>query len=468
MIRSLFLSFLLTLTGAAFAQTSYTIDVTKPTHTHQGWGVSLCWWASQCGRYDEQHLDSLITWMVSPEGLNYNIFRYNIGGGDDPQWRNCTPHHCGKGRGKGLRAEMEGFQDERGGAYQWQRDAGQLRVLRMIKARRPDAVFEAFSNSAPYWMTVSGCVAGHDTATVDNLRPDYYEDFAHYLVDVCQHIREAYGITFRTLEPFNEAITNYWRRDGGQEGCHFSSQAQADFLKVLHPVLQSSGLPTVISASDETHVATAVKNLRAYAEAGVLPLIGQYNTHTYGGSEADKLELRELCRQYGVPLWQSETGSGGKGMAGNLGLAHRLIEDVRSLQPLVWCDWQYVEQVGDQWCTVNADSLWQTYKRNRNYYVRQHFTKFIPVGYRFVPTTHPDALAALSPGGHRLVYVLLNRSEAEADVRTEVPQGTVVSDCYVTTEADWMQRSSASSCHQGVLTLRMAPQSIATVVMTLP
>lgn len=71
----------------------------------EGWGISLCWWANMCGSWSEERIDSLVDWLVSPQGLNFRIFRYNIGGGDDPMNRNCTPHHMGKG--KGLRAEME-------------------------------------------------------------------------------------------------------------------------------------------------------------------------------------------------------------------------------------------------------------------------------------------------------------------------------------------------------------------------
>lgn len=104
-----------------------------------------------CGRQSEEHLDSLIGWLTSPDGLNYNIFRYNIGGGDDPLWRNCEPHHAGKG--KGLRAEMEGFLDGADSAYNWGRDEAQQRVTAMIHRRRKDAIFEAFANSAPWWMT---------------------------------------------------------------------------------------------------------------------------------------------------------------------------------------------------------------------------------------------------------------------------------------------------------------------------
>ena len=72
-----------------------------------------------------------------------------------------------------------------------------------IKEKRPDAVFEAFSNSAPYWMTYSGCAAGHADPSKDNLKPEYYELFCDYLIDVCKHYQSAYQINFKTLEPFN-------------------------------------------------------------------------------------------------------------------------------------------------------------------------------------------------------------------------------------------------------------------------
>ena len=170
-----------------------------------GWGVSLCWWAGQCGKWSDQHIDEIVDWMVSPTGLNYSHFRYNIGGGDDPANAHCDQHHMG--RGKGLRAEMEGFKDFSGDDYHWDRDAAQRKIMLKIKEKRPDAVFEAFSNSCPYYMTYSGCVSGNTDGGKDNLKPEYYEEFAHYLVDVCKHYKAEYGIEFKTLEPFNESVT---------------------------------------------------------------------------------------------------------------------------------------------------------------------------------------------------------------------------------------------------------------------
>ena len=388
---------------------SYSVNPEQVAQHWDGWGVSLCWWAGQCGKWDDEKIDEILDWLVSPEGLNYSHFRYNIGGGDDPENRNRELHHMGKG--KGLRAEMEGFKDFTGDQYHWERDSAQRKILLKIREKRPDAVFEAFSNSCPYYMTYSGCVGGNVDGGKDNLKPEYYEEFAHYLVDVCKHYKEAYGIEFKTLEPFNESATNYWYANGSQEGCHFDYQSQIAFLRILAPILQESGLSTIISASDETSVGHSIEAFRAYQQAGVLSLVGQWNTHTYQGDNRQRARLARLVRESGKPFWMSETGSGGRGLAGNLKMAQRLFDDIRYLRPDAWLDWQYMEEFGDQWSMINGSFQRQFYKKVKNYYVRQQCSRFIKRGYDFLQTDCPQTLAAISPSRDTLTLVLLNEGE---------------------------------------------------------
>lgn len=401
---------------------SYPVSADARRQTVEGWGVSLCWWANMCGKWSDKKIDQLLDWMVSPEGLNWNIFRYNIGGGDDPNWTNCDAHHMG--RGKGLRAEMEGFQDERGGAYHWERDAAQRKIMLKIREKRPDAIFEAFSNSCPWWMTVSGCCAGSEGGDKDNLKPDYYEDFAHYLVDVCKHYKDEYGIEFKTLEPFNESVTNFWYRNGVQEGCHFDYKSQADFIKVLAPILNQSGLKTVISASDETNVGLATEGLRQLKAQQALNLISQCNTHTYSGDNRNRSQFGSLGRAAGKTVWMSETGSGGSGLGGNLAMAQRLIDDVRYIAPAAWVDWQYVEENNDQWCMVRGSFANATFNKVKNYYVRQQFTRFIEQGYSIVESLNDHSLAAVSANREKMVLVLLN-TDAKTVHRVYLPMTRV-------------------------------------------
>lgn len=397
--------------GASAQPQAYKLNPNDTRQTFEGWGVSLCWWANMCGQWGDDKIDELVDWLVSPDKLNFNLFRYNIGGGDDPSNAHCAVHHMG--RGKGLRAEMEGFKGFAGDAYHWERDAAQRKIMLKIRERRPDAVFEAFSNSAPYYMTYSGCCAGNEDAGKDNLKSECYGEFAHYLVDVCKHYKDVYGIEFKTLDPFNEPLTSYWNGGGSQEGCHFDLASQVAMLRVLSPILKASGLATVISASDETSVADAVATFNYYKAHGALGLIGQFNTHSYIAADSSRVRLCALARSAAMPLWMSEVGGGeGQGLVANLDLAQKLMDDVRLLQPSAWFDWQYVEERNDTWCLVRGDFAAQTYERVKAFYVRQQFSKFIRQGYTILNTASRQSLAARSGDGQTYVVVALNKGNA--------------------------------------------------------
>ena len=433
-----------------------------------GWGVSLCWWANMCGHWNDESIDKMINWLVSPTGLNYRIFRYNIGGGDDPQNIHCDAHHMG--HGKGRRAEMEGFKDSSDDVYHWERDEAQRKIMLKIREKRPDAIFEAFSNSCPYYMTYSGCVSGNTSGGKDNLRPEYYEEFAHYLVDVCKHYKDEYGIEFRTLEPFNEPVTNFWYANGVQEGCHFDASSQSKFIKILSPILKESGLNTIISASDETNVGQSINTFNRYLSDGVMPLVGQWNTHTYGGTNPERARLNFLAWQSSIPLWMSEVGEGGQGLSGNLSLTQKLFDDMRYLQPSAWIDWQYMEENSDTWCTIRGSFAQQTFARVKNFYVREQCSRFIPAGYDIITSLNNQSLAAVSPQRDTLVLVILNQTVGTVTHRIDLSLFDYVADksliqTYRTSSSESIARFSDFEIDDRLLTITMPSQSIATLVI---
>ena len=146
-------------------------------------------------------------------------------------------------------------------------------------------------------MTYSGCAAGHADPSKDNLKPEYYELFCDYLIDVCKHYQSAYQINFKTLEPFNEAYSNYWYAEGTQEGCHFDPETQIKIIRLLYPKLRASGLNTVIAASDETNLEQFLTVQKAYQKAGEgsstrTPTPGQMqNEKRYGLSSGNPANL---------------------------------------------------------------------------------------------------------------------------------------------------------------------------------
>jgi O-glycosyl hydrolase len=398
-------------TALAEGAQSVTVDCAKPLQTIEGWGSSLCWWASEVGKWkDEQKIDALVDYLTAPDKLNMNIFRYNIGGGDDPAH---IGGHMVKGKGK--RAEMEGFKASPTAPYNWNADAGQRKVLLKIRAKRPDLILEAFANSPPYWMTYSGCSAGNNPATQDNLKPEYYEAFCDYLVDVCKHYKKSYGVEFRTLEPFNEALTGYWNALGSQEGCHFEPSTQAAIIRLLHAKLLKSGLRTQIAASDETSLRDFLKILEAYEKEGdIFPKIRQLNTHTYHGTAEERERVRQKTSLLKKPFWQSETGPSGKesGLKNNLLLTQKLFDDMRLMQPIAWLDWQMMEEWNDTWCLFQGKFSSENFRLVKNFYVRMQITRFFRQQYRLATTDHEQCLAAVSPNGKRLVLAILNREKS--------------------------------------------------------
>jgi len=413
--KSIFSLLLIAFSAVTFAQTPIEVNINTQNkyQTIEGWGSSLCWWASEVGSWNEKKIDSIVSIITSPEMLNMNIFRFNIGGGDDPA-------HAGghMAEGKGTRAEMEGYKKGPNEDYDWDADEGQRKILLKIKASRPDAVFEAFSNSPPYWMTKSKCSAGFFKANKDNLAASQYDAFTDYLLEVVQHYKSVYDVDFKTLEPFNESTSSYWYYKGSQEGCHFDAESQIEVLKILYPKLTKTGLKTIIAAPDETNLEATLKVLNTYRDYGeVFDWIGQINTHTYSGNNKQRLAVRKWMDSLQKPFWQSETGpSGGNyksALENNLNLVQKMFYDLKIMKPDAWLDWQLMEENNATWCQMKADFDTEEFEIVKNLYVRMQVTRFIKQGYRIIETNHDHVLAAISPNGDEVVSILLNTTTSK-------------------------------------------------------
>ncbi|MCK9343113.1 MAG: glycoside hydrolase, partial [Massilibacteroides sp.] len=432
--------------------------------TIEGWGSSLCWWAAQIGSWEEAKVDSILDCFLSKEGTNMNIFRYNIGGGDDPSH---LGGHMVKGKGK--RAEMEGFKDSPSSPFNFKADQAQRRILLKIKEKRPDAIFEAFSNSPPYWMTYSGCSGGNKDPMKDNLKPEYYQSFCDYLVEVCKYYKETYGIVFRTLEPFNESTSGYWNAFGSQEGCHFNPQTQVKIIRILDKKLKESGLSTVISVSDETNIASFLKVMKTYKQEGdLLNRIGQLNVHTYSGTNTEREKACALVGETGLRFWQSETGPNkGQGIMSNLNLIQKMFDDLSIMKPSAWLDWQLMEERNEKWCLLTCDFKTQDYYINKNYYVRMQITRFFKQGYRFVEIPNRKVLAAISPSKKEFVLAVLNNTPAEKKYSLDLTlfNGKVkIKKVYRTSETENCSLVPTPTVESGVVSYVSKPLSLQTFI----
>ena len=405
----------------------------------EGWGTSLCWWANRIG-YSDTLAQEAARLFFSDSGLRMNIMRYNIGGGDDPSHRHIARTD----------SEVPGWtvwdEEKQTAVFDPEADRDQVNVLkRCFAAAGEEALVEVFSNSPPWYMTVSGCSSGSRGGRTDNLRQDAYGQFADYLARVTACLRDRYGIRITSLSPMNEPDTDYWKAfSPKQEGCHFDpGPSQSRIIVACAAALEKYGLGDVIlAASDETDTGRQLNEYARYTPEAKA-LIGRINTHTYG--ENRMKDLGRLAKKEGVPLWMSEVdgGSAAGTNAGEMGaaiwLGQKIIRDLTALEPSAWVLWQVIDShissegrngnrdtgmvntLGGFWGTAVADHDRQEIILTQKYYGLGQFTRFIRPGMVLIPCDD-NTMAAYDRAEGALVIAAVNPLDRERRVEFRLPE----------------------------------------------
>jgi O-glycosyl hydrolase len=429
--------------------------------TFEGWGTSLCWWANHVGGWSEAKRNAVVDAVVDPaNGLGYNVFRYNIGGGENP-----AHEHMGQYK------EMPGFEPS-AGTWTWDADANQRAILQRIVARGTGVVLEAFANSPPYWMTKSGCASGNTDGS-NNLLDNSYDAFADYLTEVVKHYKDSFGINFRTLEPLNEPNASWWKANGGQEGCHFAASNQQTIIKAVGAQLAAKGLTgTSVSASDENSIDDAYNNIKGF-DATSLAAMSQMNTHSYAGTR--RTDLRALATSKGKRLWQSESGPLNQTLADDTDaavfMAGRIITDLRDLQAEAWVDWQLGDPSAN-WASFVLNDAQQSFTYLKRFYMHAGFSRYIRPGSVFVDVNNTDMVAAVSPDGATLVLVVRNgdttASKGFTFDLTALPSVGTSAALHRTSRTENLASLTALPIQGWSFVATVAPYSITTFVIPMP
>jgi O-glycosyl hydrolase len=435
-----------------------------PSYQHQqfeGWGTSLVWASNVTGGYPDEIRDQLVDMMFGDEGLNLNIARYNIGGGNAP---NIDNEYLREGASAvpGFWAAPEGtthedkdwWDPENPEHWNWDADANQRWWIDQIK----DDVthWEAFSNSPPYFQTVSGYTSGGFDPNQDQIRTDTLDEFAIYLTEVMEHLEDEHGIEFDTVDPLNEPNTNYWGTQlgadgvqptgGGQEGAHAGPELQQLVINALAAQLTDAETEAVISAMDETNPGTFTRNWNAYTEESRAN-VDQMNVHTYGTGQ--RTSVRDLAKGSDKPLWMSEVegswtnGQDYESMESGLGIASRITDDLRELEPSAWVFWQPIENgnLGHNWGSIHvpfdctAEDTLETcpIKTNTKYDTIRNFTHYIEPGDYMIGVDNASTVAAVKDSEDAAVAVYTNDAEGATSVTLDLSKfGSVDSGTTVT------------------------------------
>lgn len=441
-------------TAAASADVTVRPDPSYRHEKFEGWGTSLVWFANATGDYPEEIREKLAELLFGDDGLGLNIARYNIGGGNAPDVKDyLRPGGAVEGWWKApagtTREDTDWWSATDPADWNPKADATQRWWVDRIK----DDVdhWETFSNSPPWFMTRSGYVSGGFDAGEDQLKAESVDDFASYLVGATERLEKAHGIKVDTLDPFNEPNTDYWGTrlgadgepvGGRQEGAHIGPELQQKVIRALGPALDGSRTGAEISAMDETNPTIFTRNWNSYPRE-VRDAVGQMNVHTYGTD--GRTSVRDLAKAEDKPLWMSEVeGDWGDGqdfedMRPGLGLAQRMVDDLRELEPRAWVFWQPVEDhdnmrpggesaKGGNWgsiqlpfsCTSKDTLETCPVRTNTKFDTARNFTHFIRPGDRLVKVDDTSSAAAVSRKGDGATVVHVNSTTATRSVTVDL------------------------------------------------
>lgn len=452
----------------------------------EGWGTALCWWANRLG-YSEKLTQAAADAFFSDDGLSLDIARYNLGGGDDP-----THNHITRSDSKvpGVWSEFTVSEDGKDVTitkYDITKDQNQLNIAKAALKANPNLYFEGFSNSAPYFMTVSGCTSGGDPADSDNLKPDMYDDFGKFIAEATALFKEQ-GIVFKSYSPMNEPDTNYWGVNSPkQEGCHFSpGESQSKAIVQTRKALDAKGLNDVIIAGmDETDIGKTVKNYPQLTDEAKAAL-GRIDTHTYSGS--DRAGVKRTAVNAGKTLWMSEVDKGGNGFV----LADMIILDMNGMQPAAWVMWDIIDKHKDSnfkapdgttpeagAVTNYNDSLWgvgmadhdtETLVLTQKYYAYGQFTKYIEPGDTIIASSG-STLAAYNKKSGDIKIVATNSSTSDKpyvfDLSAFTNVGSTVKEIRTNNDGTekWADITNEAVLGDKKLTTTLKAQTITTYVV---
>lgn len=506
----------------------------------QGWGNSLVWFANATGGYPDELRNELYQKVFGANGLNMNVARYNIGGGRasdvgnyfrnggavDGYWAADTSNAAESRYGTATtnyadRLKIAELWDPNNDDhYDWSKDATQRWWLGKLAAGRDDLVLEGFVNSPPYFMTNSGYTSGGESkaAVPEQVLTSYNvpEKYVQYVVRVAEHLEKTYGVQFNSLTPFNEPCYNYWgtpsgreadgitpKKDGVntvQEGANIcpgdGPGQQQNLIKLMASEMKKSSLKKAVQSSNDSTTPGNFNSAWVQFDSTVRAAISQLNMHTYGTDGSS--QARDYSRAAEKPMWMSETGGDFTGggfnplsMSGGLGLAQKITDDLRRLQPEAYVLWQevedyynmqqswpkgenqnwgsifidfdcrYVDSTGNPLDSSSGAVGFKSLRRvadakasgaavssvqdcgivtNQKFNTMRNFMHFITKGDRLIQTDNDNSTAAVRSDGSGLSLVYTNSSASERSITVDLKDfgsiaGGAQATPYITTQA---------------------------------
>ena len=238
----------------------------------------------------------------------------------------------------------------------------------------------------PYWM--KGIISPRPQFPVEPnvLLPDFYDEFAEYIVGSCIAFKNTYGFEMYSICLQNEAE---FGASGNLTGtCQYTKETAAEVVRRVYPRLKAAGLTTRIHGFDQLFAQGQVLNwFKYFNDNDTKDMFDAFSFHAYSADAATIGDLvnADLQSAYAEAqrvnpkkeLWMTETSGEPNNEAGGMyQIATQMSVYTNNLSA---------------WVNFGVDA-----KGGMKYYAYKNFTKFIKPGAVRMGTTNANGIAGLA------------------------------------------------------------------------
>lgn len=370
-----------------------------------GFGTSAAWWSQMIS--DEEDRKDLAKELYSSDGLGLSIYRYNVGGGVNPEHDRVAE--------ESRRTESFYYFYEETGKYEYDfsRDANAQAMLFEALNQKNSTVDTVilFANSPHYSMTISGEASGNYEQGKTNIAPEMYDDFVDYFLTITEYFISK-GVPVKYISPINEPQWDWSGNWVGQEGCHYEKEQVLDVLALFSKGVDERGLEVKISAPESGQLGASwtddgwsnevredtkywfdeiVSDKETYKNVTSLSYHSYWHDNTVsvkkkfgdliesGKYDGYKIEMSEWCELPCVTTVDDVKAA--------VIMARVMANDINFSNVNSWTSWVAVNGVGtDEEGKLYSDGMFYAldnyteYHKTTRYNAMAHFSKFVPAG----------------------------------------------------------------------------------------
>lgn len=399
----------------------------KELHEIKGWGTSACWWSQACPIGDTAN--EIAGLLYGKDGLNLNIYRYNIGGGTDED--NCRVANPWRKTESFLQYDRETEE----WSWDFTKDKNAVNMMKVSLDLGNIDTLILFANSPHYSHCSTGQASGSLLMHTCNIPKMNYKKFVDYILDVTQHFLDE-GFPVKYVSPINEP---QWKWGGSyvwQEGCHYEVEELVEIFHLFAQEIIDRKMPVKLYGPESgQYLEETLTYLDALTnDETIMQVLDVFAVHSYHGDNRpeNRYDFKEQCvdkhpdLRFDMSEWcELPNKSHTKDFKGALITARIIGQDIVYSGCVSWTSWVAVnnyaiKEDGFDYsdATITADFDFSSWYVAKRYYGFAHFSKYIPVGSRAIdfgyrPTEENNSLNAFAfarPDG-KIALVIVNEGE---------------------------------------------------------